>query len=544
MQVISSFSLVSAALLLAASAQADMCSDATKAARELSDSVTSFIQNRRDDVSADGREYVARRWANNFATADKILSQRKAKWAQAKVDYGVWLANAVRAVALWNDAAARCRGGSAYLSPTGPRKDIEKKRDYLDSKYATVVCMETLETIDVRAFLLAGLVREKGLSQPLYLQADAYEFGKLAELRAAIRKNCDKNRLPQDIYRLSMGGNYTVTREVEAEIIEPYERFVLAEVDSDVQDDHDSEFVNYLVNQALNGYASSVSLLLESGNYAMPLDARDLNGETVLMSAVVSANGDLVKWLVDFAKQHPERAGQWVNTRNRQGSTALHLCAASDNCSETSLVRLLSELNADRTLKDNYGNTPVDVARGVKRAKFVDLLLNRAVPKGAEAAGAELRRYVEKFAAEFTPKSGNIYDGVHYVTQSIAFEEGLCHPTIHKMRARDVEPYTSANSVTAITFDIKDVYDVLVYEWSPTLAMASLQMRDKESKARRLFALLGSYLQSGKLSETWDGRYMAYNDNTVESIEAPSMAHAKRIQELVKQYKAACASSN
>lgn len=546
MQKFIAFSVATTALLaLSASAQTNNCSDAAKAAQKQLDVVKDFVAKDNFKFKTDGRKYVARYWGKDYDKAEKLLAERKKAWGQVKQNYGLGLTSASKAVQLWDDAGFKCSGNNNswwQAFSTGPRKELQAKLQYIFGRYLEAACIEALESIDVPAYLLEQQLRADGLSEALYDKAKEYGFDEVKELRAKLGKNCGLDKLPKgSVVARAWSAFYSVSEAAASEIVEPYEKFVLNEVDSEDRSSHEEEFERYIMNQTLNGYLSTVSLLLERGNYEMPLDSFGTR-TTLLMEAVKSANdGPLVKYLISFAKQHPERGGLAVDKRdNDTGRTALHWCMHDSNCSVPTLVTILKELKPTLTIKDNEGKTAADIAREYKRAKFIDALFGRAVGKGAEAAGQELAKYIETYAAEFTPASGNFYKGEHSVKQSLTFEEGICHPTFNKMRFKEADPQTSADVVTAITFPVSEVYDVLTYEWSSTLSMASLQMNDMRSKARRLFEHFNAYIQTGKFRESWVNQYMMYNDNTLDSIEVPTKAHAEKVKVLFKKYQAAC----
>jgi ankyrin repeat protein len=55
-------------------------------------------------------------------------------------------------------------------------------------------------------------------------------------------------------------------------------------------------------------------------------------------------------------------AGAPINYRDRQGNTALHISALFGH---REIVHLLLQNGADKTIKNNYGETPDEAANGV-----------------------------------------------------------------------------------------------------------------------------------------------------------------------------------
>ena len=101
--------------------------------------------------------------------------------------------------------------------------------------------------------------------------------------------------------------------------------------------------------------------MLESG---MPVDIVDKYGRTVLMTAAIYNRTDVFRCLVE--------KGANVNKRSRYtGSTALHIASYKNN---TDVIKILLQYGARTDIKDKYGRTPIDVARGRNYKEAVDLL--------------------------------------------------------------------------------------------------------------------------------------------------------------------------
>jgi hypothetical protein len=105
-----------------------------------------------------------------------------------------------------------------------------------------------------------------------------------------------------------------------------------------------------------------VDALLKRG---AAVDATDRYGYTALMSAASRGDVVLVRRLIE--------AGASVNTRAGDGRTALMLAAESLG-ERTETVRALVNADADRTIRDNDGQTAADKVRTSQDAELLSLL--------------------------------------------------------------------------------------------------------------------------------------------------------------------------
>ncbi len=99
---------------------------------------------------------------------------------------------------------------------------------------------------------------------------------------------------------------------------------------------------------------------LESG---VSIDTRDNLGNTPLIVAVYSRQTETVEYLC--------RKGADVNAQNNDRATAL-IHAAFYNLMDA--AKILVNYNADKTIKDKYGNTALDYARKYEYASMISLL--------------------------------------------------------------------------------------------------------------------------------------------------------------------------
>lgn len=122
------------------------------------------------------------------------------------------------------------------------------------------------------------------------------------------------------------------------------------------------------------GNIDLVALLLANGaeNTITPK-----HGETPLHLAVSMNNIDMIKLLLDHEFD--------INTKNRfVGNTPLHYAVINDNFD---LVKLLLTYSPDDLIKNNYGQTPRDIAKARGYQNITDILTEYAhnfpITKGA-----------------------------------------------------------------------------------------------------------------------------------------------------------------
>ena len=82
-----------------------------------------------------------------------------------------------------------------------------------------------------------------------------------------------------------------------------------------------------------------------------------------MLIASVNYNND---FLVDFCLEHECD----INAFGKNGCTALHIAAF---CGRINFVRKLLIAGADETMKDNRGNTALQIAVDMKRQELVDV---------------------------------------------------------------------------------------------------------------------------------------------------------------------------
>jgi ankyrin repeat protein len=118
-----------------------------------------------------------------------------------------------------------------------------------------------------------------------------------------------------------------------------------------------------------------VELLLKHG---ADIHHKDVFERGMLHSAAVNGHSEVLEVLLEFDKTLD------VNMQDVNGKTTLH--DAARNGSEPT-VRVLLEYGADPTIKDNYGRTPIYVAREMNHTTLVEMLreARRAKKESREA---------------------------------------------------------------------------------------------------------------------------------------------------------------
>jgi uncharacterized protein len=144
-----------------------------------------------------------------------------------------------------------------------------------------------------------------------------------------------------------------------------------------------SEDNSKLLKAAKKGSLEDVKTLLEKG---ADLHAKDQNGLTVLVYAVLSGNVELVKHLVN--------RGAGVNARDEDGSTALMVASRLGN---VDVMTLLADHGADVNVKGNDGKTALMAAAAKGHLEAVRFLLKRGADVHVEAAnGYTARQFADE----------------------------------------------------------------------------------------------------------------------------------------------------
>ena len=120
------------------------------------------------------------------------------------------------------------------------------------------------------------------------------------------------------------------------------------------------EVVMCFTGAAANDDVSEVVRMLEEG---VPIDIVDENGFTALGNAVYNNQTAVIPVLL---QRRPD-----VNQRGGGGLTALHVSAVLNR---THITRALLEHGASTTIKDDRGQTPIDLARQMNHTEAVLLL--------------------------------------------------------------------------------------------------------------------------------------------------------------------------
>lgn len=102
----------------------------------------------------------------------------------------------------------------------------------------------------------------------------------------------------------------------------------------------------------------NILLLLLHFDQGLNLNLVDMEGNSVLHLASAMGHLNCVKALLYFAEHKQLRALQ-VNGKNYLGNTSLHLAARAGFCG---IVETLLEFSASKTVRNNFGKTPAEVA--------------------------------------------------------------------------------------------------------------------------------------------------------------------------------------
>ena len=93
------------------------------------------------------------------------------------------------------------------------------------------------------------------------------------------------------------------------------------------------------------------------------MDAMDYYKATPLMFASKLGHVPIVKALLD--------KGANINYQNKEKQTALHYAVLNDHLP---VVEVLVESGPDRSLRDIWNRTPLEMARGLRKKSIVDYL--------------------------------------------------------------------------------------------------------------------------------------------------------------------------
>lgn len=164
---------------------------------------------------------------------------------------------------------------------------------------------------------------------------------------------------------------------------------------------------------------------------------------------------------------------------------------------------------------------------------------SQATRASAEELAGKLQAYITTNARRFTPADGSNYDGTVYLEQSIAFYSGPCRISVSKKRAPHHYTQTSSSfwGTSKTSFDLGKADAILQHFYSPSLSTANIEMAGFTSKATREYTH-HNYTEANKAY--WANHDNRKTGNTVESIEAPSTAHAANIVKLLSDLMAAC----
>lgn len=119
---------------------------------------------------------------------------------------------------------------------------------------------------------------------------------------------------------------------------------------------------------ALKGHANVAKLLIEAD--ANLNQGRTDNGVTPLIAAASKGHIKVVEQLI--------KVGANLNEPNRRGQSALHIAVTRENTSKSKnnvrVVKALVKAGADQTAKDNFDQTPHDVAKIFRLTEILQIL--------------------------------------------------------------------------------------------------------------------------------------------------------------------------
>jgi ankyrin repeat protein len=144
------------------------------------------------------------------------------------------------------------------------------------------------------------------------------------------------------------------------------------------------------------GQADAVELLLERGAAA---DARDPDGRTALMLAVVTRSYGDAADARRIAVTHLLRAGAGLDARDERGRTPLHWAAMGG---DPGLVEVLTRAGADRKATDAWERTPLAAAT----ARARDAVESLPLTSSGLARDPERRETLERLLAPSVAASG------------------------------------------------------------------------------------------------------------------------------------------
>lgn len=133
-----------------------------------------------------------------------------------------------------------------------------------------------------------------------------------------------------------------------------------------------------LENNLCQDNHSNLIFLIEQG---ADINIQGNHGNTALIWACIHSVKPLASELVEL--------GADLNVQDASGYTALHAACISSDCDW--LMKLLLDAGADFEIKNNYGETPLDIAINIQNINLIALINKRTVHL-AEIKGSNARK--------------------------------------------------------------------------------------------------------------------------------------------------------
>lgn len=174
--------------------------------------------------------------------------------------------------------------------------------------------------------------------------------------------------------------------------------------------------------------------------------------------------------------------------------------------------------------------------------KDVTRTLNDATSTGTSLkpydAFGKLNDYLKRYASSFH-ESDAFSDIGTSVRQEITFDGNPCKIVLKKTHRPDScrGAVSSSHGSSQTSFNMKDVYNSLVTDSSPTFSVVNFLMKDYKGKATRRYDYPCS---SSSYEVDWTNSMFHRYVNTVETVTASSHAHAAKLSELVNDLAKAC----